>query len=425
MVFAPTIGGGIFYFRDERKNMSERLAILKKITDKINREARKDNPESELIAFVAAGNENLLDFGLIPTGNIAVDEALGGGFPRGTIAQLIGNEGTGKTCLAMDIIAHNQKIAKEKGDIFIAVYLHLEARAFPFLPAINADVDFESFYIINALSSGEKSFDTLMKYLWNWEKRTALNCVDMIVIDSVTAAEPEAELKSAEESLANATVGRHAAMMSKLLRILSGSGALGKSLLLLINQYRTDITSKGDPRVATGGKAMGYYPKISITISKPADGRLYRGPKSNQDYYGHTVKGMIDKNNTQVGKPYAKFEYPVIYGQGVDLVNPTIDLAIKKGIIDQTSPGRFDLNYNGEIQKIHGRDSLEAIVRGDTELFAAIQTTIVECLNETTETNAPSSISDSTEESEITSAIDSTEEGNESFRSEDRAETYR
>ena len=101
--------------------MSSRLEELKKITSKINREAKKENPDAPLVAFIAAGNESLLDFGLIPTGNTVVDEALGGGFPRGTIAQVIGAEGTGKTCLAFDMIAYNQRRAKEKGEEFIAI----------------------------------------------------------------------------------------------------------------------------------------------------------------------------------------------------------------------------------------------------------------------------------------------------------------
>jgi RecA/RadA recombinase len=121
----------------------DKLAALKKITDKINKEVTKVNPDAPPVAFIAAGHEDLLDFGLIPTGNTAVDEALGGGFPRGTIVQIVGQEGAGKTCVCFDMIAYNQRIAREKGEQFVTIYVHLEARAFPLLPAINAGVDLD------------------------------------------------------------------------------------------------------------------------------------------------------------------------------------------------------------------------------------------------------------------------------------------
>lgn len=366
-----------------------RLAELSKITAKINKEALKENPDSQPVAFIAGGNENLLDFGLIPTGNTAVDEALGGGFPRGTIAQLIGNEGTGKTCLAFDIIAYNQKIAKEKGEEFVAVYVHLEAKAFPLMPAINAGVDLDYLLIINAMSSAEKTFDILLRYLWDWDKRTARNLIDIVVIDSITSAAPEAEMKSSEESLSNATIGRHAAMMSKALRILSGSGALGTCLLLLINQYRTNVGAYGAPNVGTGGKAMGYYPKISISVRAPNAKKLTRGPKTDQEIYGHTIEGCVDKNNTQIGRPHAKFEYPVIYGQGVDLVMPVIDLAIKRGVIEQTSAGRFQIECQGEVLKFHGKDKLEEKTRADELFFTHLQSEIIRVVAAKTEEQAP------------------------------------
>lgn len=369
-----------------------RLEQIQKISTKINREAKKSNPDSPNIAFIASGNEALLDFGVLSTGNVAMDEALGGGFPKGNIVQLIGAEGVGKSCAAIDMIAYNQRVAKEKGEEFIALYLHFEASAFPLLACINAGIDLDYLLVVNALDSAEKTFDLLFRYLWDWEKRKAQNLLDMVVIDSITAASPEAEIKSSEESLSNSTIGRHAAMTSKALRILSGSGALGKTLLMVINQYRTNIGGYGSPQVATGGKAMGYYPKISVSMTKPSDGRLARGPKTNQEVYGHTVKGSIEKNNTQLGKPYAKFEYQVIYGQGIDLINPVIDIAINRGIIQQGSVGWFDIPYNGENIRIRGKEALQDKIKGDTNLFNYLQGCIANRMSERTEVNAPGNI---------------------------------
>src|SRR5436190_24317084 len=103
-----------------------KLEQLSKITSRINREAKKINPDSQDVAIIAMGNQDLLDFGLIPSGNPTIDAALGGGFPRGNVIQLVGDEGTGKTCASMDMIAYNQKVAKEKGEEFITIYVHFE-----------------------------------------------------------------------------------------------------------------------------------------------------------------------------------------------------------------------------------------------------------------------------------------------------------
>lgn len=369
--------------------MSDRAALLAKITNRINKEAQKENPSGPPVAFVAAGNEDLLDFGLIPTGNPAIDEALGGGFPRGTIVQVAGQEGTGKTCMAFDMIAYNQRMAREKGEEFWAAYVHLESSAFPFAPAINAGVDLDQLIIINALSSGEKTFNIMMKYLWDWDKRSAVNALDMVVVDSIAAASPEAEMESAEKDLANVTIGRQAAMMSKVLRIISGSGALGRSLLLLINQDRTGIETWGATKVRTGGKAMGYYPKITVGVSKPTKGKLTRGSGAAQETYGHTVAGVVEKNNTQVGKPYASFVYPVIYGEGVDLICPAIDIAVRKGVIEQTSSAWFQLQYMGDLVRFNGKDKIYEKARADKEFFDYIVRMIVNQASHEADVKAP------------------------------------
>ena len=366
-----------------------KLEQLSKITSRINKEAKKVNPDSPDVAFIAAGNEDMLDFGLMPTGNPAIDAALGGGIPRGNIIQWVGDEGTGKTCAAMDMIAYNQKIAKEKGEEFITIYVHFEASAFPLLPALNAGVDLDSLLIVNALDSAEKTFDILLRYMWDWEKRKPQNLVDLVVIDSITAAAPEAELKSSEESLANNTIGRHAAMMSKFMRDFMGPGALGRAVFLLINQYRTNVGGYGDPRVVTGGKSMGYFPKITLAISKPAKGVLKRGKGAEEETYGHTVEGKVVKNNTQVGKPHVTFSYPVIYGQGVDPVMPVIDIAIRKGILKQLSSAYWDITYKEEYIKFHGKSSIETRAREDAAFFQYLQDRVVGAIEEVTEENAP------------------------------------
>jgi recombination protein RecA len=369
--------------------MSARTDQLNKIMDRMNRQAKKENPDGEPVVFVAGGNEHLLDYGLLATGNPAADLALGGGAPRGTIMQVAGQEGTGKTCFAFDMIAHNQKLAKATGGEFIPVYIHNESKAFPLTAALRAGVDIDSLYIINVQHSGEATFNKMMQLLWDWDKQQPLNLVDMVVIDSVAAASPEAELKSAKEDFGNITVGRHAAMMSKALRILSGSGALGKCLLVLINQQRTGIETWGSTTVSTGGRAMGYYPKISIVVKRPNRGKITQGKGDKEEVVGHLVTGVVEKNNTQIGKPQAKFEYKVIYGEGVDVVLPVMEAALRLSVIQQTSTVMYEIQYGGDLVKIKGRDNVEQRLRDDAEFFEYVQEQVTQAMCVATDAVAP------------------------------------
>jgi recombination protein RecA len=364
--------------------MSVRTDQLNKIMDRMNRQAKKENPDSEPVVFVAGGNEHLLDYGLLATGNPAVDVALGGGASRGTMIEIAGQEGTGKTCMAFDMIAHNQADPE-----FIPVYVHNESKAFPLAAALKAGVDLNRLWIINVLHSGEATFNKMMQLLWDWDKMQPLNLVDMVVIDSVAAASPEAELKSAKEDFGNITVGRHAAMMSKALRILAGSGALGKCLLVLINQQRTGIETWGSTTISTGGRAMGYYPKVSIAIKRPNKGKLMQGKGDKEEVIGHTVTGIVQKNNTQIGKPQAKFEYKVIYGEGVDLVLPVMEAALKLGVIQQTSTVTYEIQYLGDLVKIKGRDNVEQRLRDDTDFFNYVQDQVTQAMCVATDAAAP------------------------------------
>ena len=300
--------------------MSEKLKLLEKRTKEINRKAKRDGDDP--IAFFAKGHEHLLDLGIVETGNPAIDRALQGGLPRGQFVMFMGQEGTGKTCLSFDIIAHNQKLDPE----FTALFIHLESSGFPFRSALQAGVDPTRMIIIHARESGEKTFNVMMDYLWDWETKKPSNLIDVVVIDSVAAAVPQAELDSTEEKgFESVTVGRQAAMMSKAMRVIAGTGSLGKTCLILINQLRTDVNSYGGGIVAPGGNSVKFYPKVTVRVSAPNKGKLTRGAKTNPEVYGHTVNGMVVKNNTGLGFPSAEFKYEVHYGKGVDIIAPLLD----------------------------------------------------------------------------------------------------
>lgn len=338
-----------------------KLDELQRITTALNRRAKKDGRE-EPVAFVASERLDLLDFGILATGNPAVDEALGGGVRRGTMCMVWGKEGTGKTRLGLDWVAYNQKQDPE----FMAMWVHLEDRAFPLDAAIQAGIDLDRLLVLTIQSCGEKTFDLMMKYLWNWEKSQPLNLIDMIVVDSVAALLPAAESKSVvEHGLEGVTVGRQAAMMSKATRVLAGTGALGKTTIVFINQVRKSIESYGSPDIMPGGRAIGFYCKTIIRIDFTAGCLLKGKDGESQEIKGHTIMGKVSKNNSGPGHPHARFEYNVYYGVGVDTIGPLIDAAIQKGIIEHPSTAWFILPDG---KRINGRTKLGECVRSDEVL---------------------------------------------------------
>jgi recombination protein RecA len=362
--------------------MSTKMEELKKLTTKLNAQAKRAGREDP-VAFIAAGNEKLLDFGLLATGNPAIDEALEGGIRRGIFAMVWGKEGTGKTRMCFDWVAYLQK----KDPEFIAMWVHLEDRAFPLQAAIEAGCDLDRLLIIPIQSCGEKTFDMMMKYLWDWEKSQPLNLVDVVVVDSVAALLPNAELDSIQKNgMEGITVGRQAAMMSKAFRTLAGTGALGKTTMLLINQVRKSIDSYGSPDTMPGGKAMAYYVKTIIRIDHNSSGLLKKGTGKDEVVYGHTINGKIPKNNAGPGKPHARFNYDVHYGIGVDTIGPLIDAAINKGIIEQPSTAWFVLP-DGE--RVNGRSKIEARIRDDETLHQAITLAVEQAAVQAAIINAP------------------------------------
>ncbi len=335
---------------------------LKRITKELNSKHKRSNPEAEEpIVFIAKGNEKLLDFGLLRTGNPAMDGALGGGIPRGTIFQITGPAGVGKSRSMLEMIGYNHR----EDPNFIGMYVHLEARAFPLKAALDAGIDLDRLLIVNAQASGERTFDIMLRYLWNWETNRPVGAVDLVVIDSIAAAVPAQELGQTKESgLESMTVGAQARMMSKAFRIITGSGCLGKSVIGVINQVRTDINSYGGGETNPGGNSVKHYPKITMTMRSRASEYLKRKEKIQgatvEVVYGHKIRGEVVKNNAGYGHPHQPFEYTVVYGKGVNLLAPTIDLALRLDIIQEPKTTRFEIpGFEEETVKLHGRNKVE------------------------------------------------------------------
>jgi recombination protein RecA len=391
--------------------LSEVRDKLSKITRALNAKATRQGIE-EQVAFIASEHPDRLQVDRIPTGIPNVDEIIGGGWQRGGFSMLWGSPGAGKSCLAMETIAHNQRLAKERGGEFWVVYWHNEAGAFPYEAAITAGVDFETMVVLDTQRSGEAVLNVLTRYLWDSEKKQSLNAIDLVVIDSVASVEPEAEVESVEEKgLEGSTVGRHAALFSKYFRFIAGGGRLGRhTAFLLVNQVRQKIGGYGDPETATGGMAMEFYPKIALKVSKPLGKLIKEGSGDNTRVVGHTVVVRVTKNNTGVGNPHASTEYVVRYGQGVDMIGPLFDLAVEKGIVQETSTGRYQFPYSGSVPelkgiklegpvvKVHGGDNLKEWIRVDEVFQGWLKRMLTGVSSDQAEMRAPGSEVDTLED---------------------------
>jgi protein RecA len=348
--------------------MSEKLSKLKELTKSLNRKAGRDGKESSPVVFFAGDRPDLLDLGVIQTGNPALDKALDGGLPRGAIAVLAGKPGAGKSCACFDMIAFNQKTDPE----FVVIYVNTESRSFPLRAALQAGVDLSRMLIIHAMESGEKTFNIALAYLWDWKERKPRDLVDLLVIDSIAAAVPQAEIDAVEkEGLEKATVGTHARMMAKFLRVVTGTGSLGRTCLLFVNQLRKDIGSYAVGDTQPGGYPVEFWMKVCLMMRAPRGDYIREGAKG--AVIGHKVKGEVIKNNTGIGKPHATFEYEVYYGKGVDTFGPLLDYAVAAGIIENRSVGHYYLSVDGYPLHVKGKENMIAQLREEPALCSWVE----------------------------------------------------
>ncbi len=343
-----------------------KTAQLEEIRKKLNAEAKKKGRERP-IAYVVAGNEHLLDLGIIPSGNLAVDRAIGGGLSRGGMSMIAGTQGTGKTSFAMNIIAHNQRVDPE----FRACYVYVEGNDFPLEAMRLAGVDESRLERLEVATHGEDIFDSMLAYLVDG-KGNPLDLLDFVVIDSVAAVVPKAELDANEkEGQAKMTVGRQGAMFSKLFRDLMGIGSLGRAHLLLINQERADLAAQyAGAKTLPGGKAVMYYPKIILEFSMVKGERVVLNlGKADEKAIGHTVRFRVTKNNTGRGFPYAEGKYQVLFGRGVNEHFSLANAAIESVLERVGASSTYQAEYQGQLRKFNGRPGVETAL--NDPVFAA------------------------------------------------------
>ena len=283
----------------------------------------------------------------ISSGSITLDIALGGGIPKGRIIEIYGPESSGKTMMSLSAVADVQKNGGT------AAFIDVEHALDPlFAEGVGVDVDS---LLVSQPDSGEQALEIC-------EALVRSNAVDIIVVDSVAALVPKAEI---EGLMGDSHVGLQARLMSQALRKLTPIVAKSNCVCIFINQLREKVgVMFGNPEVTTGGRALKFYSSVRLEVRK---GETLK--KSN-DIFGHRVKTKVVKN--KVAPPFKTAEFDLIYGEGISKEGEILDLAVEQEII-QKSGSWF--SYNDK--KIgQGRDNSIAFLKENSEIFDEIKNKI-------------------------------------------------
>ncbi|MCX8013545.1 MAG: recombinase RecA, partial [Rectinema sp.] len=287
---------------------------------------------------------------VISSGSILLDEALGiGGYPRGRIIEIYGPESSGKTTLALHAIAEAQK----RGGI--AAFIDAEHALDP-VYARNLGVDINELYISQP-DNGEQALDIA-------ESLIRSGAVDIIVIDSVAALTPQAEI---EGEMGDSHVGLQARLMSQALRKLAGTLSKSRTILIFINQIRMKIgVMFGNPETTTGGNALKFYASVRLEVRKI---ETIEGGQD-EEALGNRVRVKVVKN--KVAPPFRKAELEIIFGKGISWSASLLDAAVKCGVIDKKGAW-----YTWGAEKIgQGRENAKAYLEQFTEEASKIESEV-------------------------------------------------
>ncbi len=296
-------------------------------------------------AVMRLGQDSTLNVESIPTGSLSLDMALGiGGLPRGRIVEVYGPESSGKTTLALHCIAEGQKMGGN------AAFIDVEHALDP-VYAGNLGVDVESL-LVSQPDTGEQALEIT-------EALVRSNAIDVIVVDSVAALVPRAEI---EGDMGDAHVGLQARLMSQALRKLAGAISKSNCVAIFINQLREKVgVMYGNPEVTPGGRALKFYSSVRIEVRK---GEII---KNGTDMIGARTKVKVVKN--KVAPPFRIAEFDVMYGTGISRTGELLDSAVELEII-QKSGSWF--SYNGE-RIGQGRDKTKEFLASHEEMAAEIE----------------------------------------------------
>ncbi|NMC75167.1 MAG: recombinase RecA [Geobacteraceae bacterium] len=302
-------------------------------------------------SIMRLGNdEPLPDVAAIPTGSISLDMALGvGGVPRGRVIEIFGPESSGKTTLALHIVAEAQKLGG------IAAFVDAEhALDIGYARKLGVRTDD---LLVSQPDTGEQALEIA-------EMLVRSGAIDVLVIDSVAALVPKAEI---EGDMGDSHMGLQARLMSQALRKLTAIIAKSNCCVIFINQIRMKIgVMFGNPETTTGGNALKFYASVRLDIRKIAS------LKQGNDVIGSRTKVKVVKN--KVAPPFREVEFDILYGEGISRIGDILDLAVERGIIDKS--GAWFSYGNDRIGQ--GRENARIFLKEHPEMVAEVEAKILE-----------------------------------------------
>ncbi len=324
---------------------AQKLDALKAAMEKIEKNFGKGS-------IMKMGNENIEQIEVIPTGSIGLNAALGvGGYPRGRIIEIYGPESSGKTTLAIHAIAEAQKMGG------IAAFIDAE-HAFDRFYAAKLGVDVDNL-LISQPDDGEQALEIADQLIRS-------SAIDIIIIDSVAALTPRAEI---EGDMGENKVGLQARLMSQALRKLTGTVSKTQTTCIFINQLREKIgVTFGNPETTTGGNALKFYSSVRIDI------RPGQTIKNGDEVIGRQTKVKVVKN--KVAPPFRRAEFDIMFGEGISRAGEIIDLGVELEIIKKSGSW---FSYNGT-KLAQGRDAAKQAILDNPELAEELEALVFEGL---------------------------------------------
>lgn len=338
--------------KEEKLAMNkEKLKALQLTMDKIEKSYGKGS-------IMRLGDRAVDEVSAISSGSLALDLALGvGGYPKGRIIEIFGPESSGKTTLAIHAIAEAQKAGG------IAAIVDAEHAFDPYY-AKNLGVNIDEL-LISQPDNGEQALEIVDNLIRS-------GAIDIVVIDSVAALTPKAEL---EGEMGDSKMGLQARLMSQALRKLTANISKTKTCCIFINQLREKIgVMFGNPETTTGGNALKFYASVRLDI------RRIGQVKDGEEVQGNNVRVKVVKN--KVAPPFRKAEFDIMYGEGISKSGEIIDLGVLHNIIKKSGSW---FSY-GETKLGQGRDSVRALIADNPELSAEIEAKIVDAVSGKTTT---------------------------------------
>ena len=327
---------------------ADKLKVLNAVMEKIEKDFGKGS-------IMRMNSQEVNDIPVIPTGSITLDMALGvGGYPKGRVVEIYGPESSGKTTLAIHAIAEAQKAGG------IAAFIDAE-HAFDsfYAPKLGVDVDN---LLISQPDNGEQALEIADSLIRS-------SAIDIIVIDSVAALTPKAEI---EGEMGDSKMGLQARLMSQALRKLTSSISKTKTVCIFINQLRDKIgDDTATTETNTGGNALKFYASVRIDI------RRMSVIKDGEDQLGTRTKVKVVKN--KVAPPFKRAEFDIMFGEGISKIGEIVDLGVDYGVVKKAGSW---LSY-GDRKIGQGRDAVKELLKNDEELRNEIEAKVREAMKTT------------------------------------------